>query len=170
MFRLSATFFPLIPLNLSSFLQQLHNCCKSKISIIYTLHLFSYKDQEGWFILSSYKIQLISCCRTGKGKFSFEPQRRAMPKNVQTTIQLHLFHMLARYAQNPSSQAPKGCEWKVSRCISWTEEKAEKPEIKLSTSIGLLKKQEKSRKTSTSASLTTLKPLTSGLQQTVTNS
>ena len=93
-----------------------------------------------------------------------------MPKNIQTTIQLHLFHMLARYAQNPSSQAPKGCEWKVSRCISWTEEKAEKPEIKLSTSIGLLKKQDKSRKTSTSASLTTLKPLTSGLQQTVTNS
>ena len=39
-------------------------------------------------------------------------------------------------------------------------EKAEEPEIKLSTSIGSEKKQDNSRKTSTSASLTTLKPLT----------
>ena len=38
--------------------------------------------------------------------------------------------------------------------------KADKPEIKLPTSTGSLKKQENSRKTSTSASLTTLKPLT----------
>ena len=35
-----------------------------------------------------------------------------------------------------------------------------KPEIKLPTSVGSSKKQENSRKTSTSASLTTLKPLT----------
>ena len=39
-------------------------------------------------------------------------------------------------------------------------EKAEEPEIKLATSIGSLKKQENSRKTSTSALLTMLKPLT----------
>ena len=39
-------------------------------------------------------------------------------------------------------------------------EKAEEPEIKLSTSTGPKKKQESSRKTSTSASLTMLKPLT----------
>ena len=38
-------------------------------------------------------------------------------------------------------------------------EKPEESEIKLSTSFGSLKKQESSRKTSTSASLTTLKPL-----------
>ena len=37
---------------------------------------------------------------------------------------------------------------------------AEEPEIKLPTSIGSLKKQESSRKTSTSASLTVLKLLT----------
>ena len=40
-------------------------------------------------------------------------------------------------------------------------EKAEEPEIKLPTSIGSSKKQESSRKTSTSALLTTPKPLTS---------
>ena len=39
-------------------------------------------------------------------------------------------------------------------------EKAEEPEIKLPTSTGLYKKQASSRKTSTSALLTTLKPLT----------
>ena len=39
-------------------------------------------------------------------------------------------------------------------------EKAEEPEIKLPTSIGSLKKQESSRKTSTSALLTMPKPLT----------
>ena len=39
-------------------------------------------------------------------------------------------------------------------------EKAEEPEIKLLTSIGSLKKQESSRKTSTSALLTMPKPLT----------
>ena len=38
-------------------------------------------------------------------------------------------------------------------------EKAEVPEIKLPASVGSQKKQETSRKTSTSASLTMLKPL-----------
>ena len=39
-------------------------------------------------------------------------------------------------------------------------EKAEEPEIKLPTFVGSLKKQESSRKTSTSALLTMSKPLT----------
>ena len=34
--------------------------------------------------------------RTGKCQFSFQSQRRAMPKNVQTTTQLASFHMLVR--------------------------------------------------------------------------
>ena len=33
--------------------------------------------------------------RTGKVQFSFPSQRKAMPKNVQATTQLHLFHILA---------------------------------------------------------------------------
>ena len=48
-------------------------------------------------------------------------------------------------------------------------EKAEEPEIKLPTPIGSLKKQESSRKTSTSALLTMPKTLC-GSQQTVENS
>ena len=34
--------------------------------------------------------------RTGKGQFSFQSQRRTMPKNVQTTTQLHSSHTLAK--------------------------------------------------------------------------
>ena len=34
--------------------------------------------------------------RTGNGQVSFQLQRKAMPKNVQTTAQLHSSHMLAK--------------------------------------------------------------------------
>ena len=34
--------------------------------------------------------------QTGKGQFSLQSQRRGMRKNVQTTVQLHSFHMLAK--------------------------------------------------------------------------
>ena len=33
---------------------------------------------------------------TGKGRFSFQSQRKAMPKNVQTTTQLHSSHTLVK--------------------------------------------------------------------------
>ena len=36
--------------------------------------------------------KLSSGHRTGKGQFSFQFQRKAMPKNVQTTTQLHSSH------------------------------------------------------------------------------
>ena len=48
-------------------------------------------------------------------------------------------------------------------------EKAKEPEIKLPTSVGSLKKQENSRKTTTSALLTMPKPMTVS-QETVENS
>ena len=34
--------------------------------------------------------------RTGKGQFSFQSQRKAMPKNAQTTAQWHSSHMLVK--------------------------------------------------------------------------
>ena len=40
--------------------------------------------------------KLSSGHRTGKGQFSFQSQRKAMPKNVQTTAQLHSSHTLAK--------------------------------------------------------------------------
>ena len=36
--------------------------------------------------------KLSSGHRTGKGQFSFQSQRKAMPKHAQTTAQLHLSH------------------------------------------------------------------------------
>ena len=49
---------------------------------------------------------------------------------------------------------------KLLDCIVLALEKAEEPEVKLPTSIGSMKKQESSRKTSSSALLTMPKPLT----------
>ena len=40
--------------------------------------------------------KLSSGHRTGKGQFSFQPQRKAMPKNTQTTAQLHSSHTLVK--------------------------------------------------------------------------
>ena len=40
--------------------------------------------------------KLSSDHRTGKGRFSFQSQRRIMPKNVQTITQLHSSHTLAK--------------------------------------------------------------------------
>ena len=40
--------------------------------------------------------KLSSDHRTGKGQFSFQSQRRTLPKNVQTMIQLYLFCILVR--------------------------------------------------------------------------
>ena len=40
--------------------------------------------------------KLSSGHRTGKGHFSFQSQRKAMPKNAQITTQLHSSHMLAK--------------------------------------------------------------------------
>ena len=97
--------------------------------------------------------------KTGKGQFSFQSQRKAVPKNVQTTAQLHSFHTLAKQCSKFS---------KLGFNRMWTEnfqmfklilEKAEVPEIKL-PSVGSSKKHESSRKTSTSALLTMPKPLT----------
>ena len=55
---------------------------------------------------------------------------------------------------------------RLQQYVNWAQmfkldlEKAEEPEVKLPTSVGSSKKQESSRKTSTSALLTMLKPLT----------
>ena len=40
--------------------------------------------------------KLSSGHRTGKGQFSFQSQRKAMPKNAQTTTQLHTSHTLVK--------------------------------------------------------------------------
>ena len=118
-------------------------------------------------MLLKYSIQyaskfgkLSSGHRTGKGQFSFQSQRRAMPKNVQTTTQLHSFHMLARQCSKSFKLGFNNTWTKNFQMYRLDLEEAEEPGIKLPTSVGSKKKQENSRKISTSASLTMLKPLT----------
>ena len=85
--------------------------------------------------------------RTGKGQFSFQCQRKAMPKNVQTTAQLHSFHMLARSCWK-SSKIGFNRIWTGNFQIFKLDfKKAKEPQIKLPTSSGLSKKQQNTRKT-----------------------
>ena len=102
--------------------------------------------------------KLSSGYRIGKVSFHSNPKEGQCQRNVQTTAQLHSFHMLARWCSK---------SFKLGFNSIWTEnyqiykldlEKAEEPEMKLPTSARPQKKQENSRKTS--VSLTTLKPLT----------
>ena len=113
--------------------------------------------------------KLSSGHRTGKGQFSFQSQRKAMPKNAQTTTQLHSSHMLAKECSNPPSQAStEHAPW-TSR-VKLSLEKAEEPEIKLPTSSGSLKRQGSSRKISTSTYWLCQSLWLCGSQQTVENS
>ena len=71
----------------------------------------------------SEKMMLWKCCtqyagkfgklssghRTGKGQFSFQSQRKAMPKNAQTTAQFHSSHTLV-----------KSCSKFSKPCFSYT--------------------------------------------------
>ena len=80
-----------------------------------------------------------SAVATGLEKVSFHSNLKeghAMPKNVQTTVQLHLFHILVRFCSK---------SFKLGFSSIWNEnfqmyklglEKAEKLEIKLLTFIG----------------------------------
>ena len=42
------------------------------------------------------KFGKLSGHRTGKGQFSFQSQKKALPKSAQTTTQLHSSHMLVK--------------------------------------------------------------------------
>ena len=94
-----------------------------------------------------------------KVSFHFQSQRKAMPKKAQTTAQLYSSHasnimlkiLQARLQQYVNNEP---------QMFKQDLEKAEEPEIIMSTFVGSLKKQESSRKTSISALLTMPKPLT----------
>ena len=52
------------------------------VKVLYSIWQKIWKTQQGHM--------------TGKGQFSFQSQRKAMPKNVQATAQLHSSHMLVK--------------------------------------------------------------------------
>ena len=104
--------------------------------------------------------KLSSSHRTGKGPFSLQSQRKAMPRNAQTPAQLHSSHTLVKCCSKFSKPGFSSMWTMNSQMFKLVLEKAEEPEIKLPTFAGSSKKQEHSRKTSISASLTMPKPLT----------
>ena len=111
-------------------------------------------------LFKSWKMMLWNCCtlytskfgklsnghRTGKVPFSFQSQRKAMPKNAQTTTKLHSSHLLVKQCSKFSKPGFSNM-WTVNFLMfKLILEKAEEPEIKLPTSTGSSKKQESSRK------------------------
>ena len=86
--------------------------------------------------------------------------KKAMPKNVPTTIQLQSFHILARLCPKSFKLGFSSTRIKNFQMCKLGSEKAEEPEMKLTTFAGSWRKQRNSKNTSTSASLTMLKPLT----------
>ena len=64
-----------------------------------TVELFQILEDDAVKMLHSICQQiwpLSSGHRAGEGQFSFQSQRKAMPKNVQTTAQLHSSHTLVK--------------------------------------------------------------------------
>ena len=98
--------------------------------------------------------------RTGNGQFFCQSQRKAMPKNAQTTAQFALIShaskvmlkiLQARLQQYVNRELPD---------VQAGFRKGRGMEIKLTTSARSSKKQESIRKTPTSVLLTMPKPLT----------
>ena len=102
-----------------------------------------------------------SAVATGLEKSIFIPNpKKGNAKNVQTTAQLHSPHTLAKQCSK-FSKLGFNSTWTMNfQMFKLDLEKAEEPEIKLPTSIASSRKQESSRKTSTSALLTMPRPLT----------
>ena len=81
---------------------------------------------------------LSSGHRTGKGQFSFQSQRKAMPKNAHTTTQLHSSKWWSKFSKPGFNST-----WTMNfQMFKLDLEKAEEPEIKLPTSVVSSQKQE----------------------------
>ena len=84
-----------------------------------------------------------SAVATGLEKVSFHSNlREAMPKNVQTTAQLHSSHTLAKQCSKFSKPGFDNTWTMNFQMFKLVLEKAEEPEIKLPTSAESWKKQE----------------------------
>ena len=80
------------------------------------------------------------CPQDRKCKFSIQSQRKLVPKNVQTTVQLCLFHMLARLCLKSFYLGFRGTWTEKSSCISYVS-KRQRKQIKLPVCIGSWGKQ-----------------------------
>ena len=120
------------------------------------VELFPILKMMLWKCFTQYAstfAKLSSDHRTGNSQFSFQSQREEMPKNAQTSAQLHSSHILVNECSKLSKSGFSNTWTENFQMFKLVLEKAEEPEIKLPISAGSLKKQESSRKTSISALL-----------------
>ena len=104
--------------------------------------------------------KLSSGHRTGKVQFSFQSPRKAMPKNVPTTIQLHTFHILARLCSKSFQPGLAVCEMRTSRCTTWVSKRQRNQRSNCQHSMDHEESKGVPKKQPTSASWVMLKPLT----------
>ena len=108
-----------------------------------SISTLSYKQSQFAFLLIlSDLFQSCGHCwvfhiwhKTWKDQFSFQFQR-AMPKSVQTTAQLHWFHMLEKQCSKFSKPGFHSMWTKNFQMFKLDLAKAEEPETKLPTSVG----------------------------------
>ena len=84
--------------------------------------------------------KLSSVHRTGKGQFSFRSQRKAMPKNAQSTAKLHSSHTIAKQWSKLSKRGVNYTWIMNFQVFKLVLEKAEEPEIKLPSICWIIKK------------------------------
>ena len=73
--------------------------------------------------------KLSSGHKTGKGQFSFQTQRRAIPKNAQTTAQLHSSHASKVKLKNLQARHQQHVNCELPEMFKLDLEKAEKDQI-----------------------------------------
>ena len=122
----------------------------------------------------SSKMMLWKCCtqytskfgklssghRTGKGQFSFQSQRKAMPKNVQTT---HTVALISHASKVMLKILQASLQQYVNRelpDVTAGFRKGRGTRDQIANIHWIIEKTRKFQKTSTSTSLTMLKPLT----------
>ena len=98
--------------------------------------------------------------KTGKVQFSFQFQRRAIPKNVQTTIQLCSFYMLVKVMLKILQARFQQYVNRELLDVQAGFRKGRGTRDQIANIYWIIETAREFQKTSTSASLTTLKPLT----------
>ena len=110
---------------------------------------------------------LWKCCtqyasghRTGKGQFSFQSQRKTMPKNAQTTTELHSSHILAKWCSKFSKPRLQQYVNHEIPDVQAGFRKGRRTRDQIANIRWIIKNQESSRKTYTFTLLSMPKALT----------
>ena len=103
--------------------------------------------------------KLSSSHRTGKDQFSFQSQRKAMSKNVQTAAQWHYFTCSKVMLNIHQAKLQQYVNWELLQ-VQAGFRKGRRTRDQIANIRWIIEKIREFQKISTSASLTMLKPLT----------